>query len=145
MYELTQDFINGTDTTIYTEYSINMQDKLSFGFEFFIEIRKYLQKCMAEKTHINLKPFYIIQKFNHVMKIRAEILQINNQHFLAEVDEALKYSSTILYTLMKYNIKKNDIQMKILEKYDSLTTLEFSIVKELSNILEACYLQNPSL
>ncbi len=145
MYGLTQDFINGTDTTIYTEYSINMQDKLSFGFEFFIEIRKYLQKCMAEKTHINLKPFYIIQKFNHVMKIRAEILQINNQHFLAEMDEALKYSSTILYTLMKYNIKKNDIQMKILEKYDSLTTLEFSIVKELSNILEACYLQNPSL
>ena len=100
---------------------------------------------MAEKTHINLKPFYIIQIFNHVMKIRAEILQINNQHFLAEMDEALKYSSTILYTLMKYNIKKNDIQMKILEKYDSLTTLEFSIVKELSNILEACYLQNPSL
>ena len=86
---------------------------------------------MAEKTHINLKPFYIIQKFNHVMKIRVEILQINNQHFLAEMDEALKYSSTILYTLMKYNIKKNDIQMKI--------------VKELSNILEACYLQNPSL
>lgn len=45
---------------------------------------------------------------------------------------------------MKYNIKKHDIQMKILEKYDILTTLDFSIVKELSNILEACYLQNPS-
>ena len=29
---------------------------------------------MMKKTYINLKPFYIVQKFNHVMKIRAEIL-----------------------------------------------------------------------
>ena len=30
MFRLTKDFINGTDTTIYTEYYISMKDKLWF-------------------------------------------------------------------------------------------------------------------
>ena len=32
MFRLTKDFINGTDTTIYTEYYISMKDKLWFWF-----------------------------------------------------------------------------------------------------------------
>ncbi len=136
MYGLAKDFLNGTDTVVRHECLDRDRDKMSFGVAFLRDIRSYIQKNMEKGWNINLKPLYIIQSFSRVMKIRAEMLGIDDQAFLKEIEEALTCSSMILGIVMRYNMTGRGDSPRILERFDRLAALEIHMVEGLCDILE---------
>ena len=135
MHGLARDFLEGTDTCIENECLAADRDKMSFGRDFLSAIKGYVLKAMDENEQVNLKPLYIMRCFDAVMKIRAEMLHIEDSAFLEEMNEACRCSSNLLNIIMRYNMTGRGNQAYVAERVHRLMALETDIVEKLVDIL----------
>nr|WP_300833717.1 hypothetical protein [uncultured Acetatifactor sp.] len=103
--------------------------------DFLSAIKGYMLKAMDENEQVNLKPLYIMRCFDAVMKIRAEMLHIEDSAFLEEMNEACRCSSNLLNIIMRYNMTGRGNRAYVAERFHRLMALETDIVEKLVDIL----------